>query len=77
MNAPTEPDTEELARLGMCASCAHQREIHSDRGSVFCQCGLAVTDPRFPQYPRLPVLSCGGYEPQTNPAEDTSPTNSV
>ena len=25
-------------------------------------CDLAKTDRRYPRYPRLPVLSCAGYE---------------
>jgi hypothetical protein len=25
-------------------------------------CQLALTDSRFKKYPRLPVLSCAGYE---------------
>jgi hypothetical protein len=35
----------------------------SDRGSVFYLCELSKVDPRFPKYPRLPVIECGGYEP--------------
>jgi hypothetical protein len=46
---------------GLCASCVHAKEIASDRGSRFVQCGLAATDPRFPRYPRTPVLACDGY----------------
>jgi len=38
------------------------REIHSDRGSTFYMCQLSATDPRFPKYPRLPVLQCLGYQ---------------
>jgi len=38
------------------------RRITSDRGSVFFLCKLSATDPRYPKYPRLPVLSCQGYE---------------
>ena len=48
-------------RIGLCASCQHARIIRSDRGSVFYQCRLAAANPRFPQYPRLPVLTCEGY----------------
>jgi hypothetical protein len=50
------------ATAGLCASCTHARRIASPRGSVFILCELSVTDPRFPKYPRLPVLSCGGYK---------------
>lgn len=24
-------------------------------------CGLSAEDPRFPKYPRLPVLACAGF----------------
>lgn len=47
---------------GLCADCRFQREIQSDRGTVYIQCGKSFEDPRFPKYPRLPVLSCAGYE---------------
>ena len=46
---------------GLCASCEHLRLLASRR-SVFVRCGLAATDPRFPRYPPLPVLSCRGYQ---------------
>ena len=49
-------------KLGLCPGCRHVRIIRSDRGSIFYQCLLAAVDPRFPKYPRLPVLSCPGYE---------------
>jgi hypothetical protein len=50
--------------VGLCESCVHVRIVRSDRGSLFYRCGLSDTDPRFPKYPRLPVLSCPGYELQ-------------
>jgi hypothetical protein len=50
------------AAAGLCASCKHVRRIRSDRGSVFYLCRLSESDSRFPKYPRLPVLSCSGYE---------------
>ena len=46
---------------GLCADCTHARRIESARGSVFILCQLSATDPRFPKYPRLPVLQCLGY----------------
>jgi GrpB-like predicted nucleotidyltransferase (UPF0157 family) len=46
---------------GLCADCVHARRIASARGSVFFLCELSATDPRFPKYPRLPVISCSGY----------------
>jgi hypothetical protein len=50
------------ASAGLCADCVHARHIESDRNSVFLLCNLSLTDARFPKYPRLPVLSCDGYE---------------
>jgi hypothetical protein len=50
---------------GLCGDCRHAERIESDRGSVFLRCQLALTDPRFPKYPRLPVLECSGYEKKT------------
>jgi CRISPR-associated endoribonuclease Cas6 len=47
---------------GLCATCKHTSVIRSDRGSVFYLCQLSATDPRFPKYPRLPVLTCPGYK---------------
>jgi len=48
---------------GLCATCRHARRVESARGSVFTRCALAETDPRFPKYPRLPVLRCEGHRP--------------
>lgn len=47
---------------GLCDTCVHVRVIRSDRGSLFYLCTLSATDPRFPKYPRLPVISCPGYQ---------------
>ncbi|HLF14448.1 MAG TPA: hypothetical protein VI932_06130 [Bacteroidota bacterium] len=46
---------------GLCASCAEAERTGNRRGSEFILCGLSRTDPRFPRYPRLPVLRCDGY----------------
>jgi hypothetical protein len=48
--------------IGLCATCAHVSVIVSDRGSTFYACQRAKTDPRFPRYPRLPVVACFGYD---------------
>ncbi len=50
------------ATAGLCASCIHARQIESPRSSVFVLCELSLTDPHFPKYPRLPVLTCDGYK---------------
>ena len=57
------------AGAGLCDACSHQRVVRNTRGSVFSLCELARTDPRFPKYPRLPVLACTGFEPRERPAE--------
>jgi len=51
---------------GLCSSCLHVRLIRSDRGATFYLCQLSATDPRFPKYPRLPVLTCSGFEEDKN-----------
>lgn len=63
---------DELRQAGLCATCIHARRIESERASIFWLCELSATDPRFPKYPRLPVLSCSGYEPR--PAEGGAPS---
>jgi hypothetical protein len=49
-------------RAGLCADCTYARSVESARGSTFLLCELSRSDPRFTKYPRLPVLSCAGYE---------------
>ena len=47
---------------GLCDRCAHQKLVHTRRGSTFSMCLRHRTEPeRYPKYPRLPVLSCAGY----------------
>jgi hypothetical protein len=50
------------AAVGLCASCRHHREVRNTRGSVFHLCERSRSDSSYPRYPRLPVLSCRGYE---------------
>jgi hypothetical protein len=50
--------------LGLCADCIHARRIESEKGSQFLFCRLSQTDPSFPKYPRLPVLTCSGCVPK-------------
>lgn len=49
---------------GLCADCEFHRVIENDRGSRFWLCQRSRFDPRFPRYPRLPVLACPGYRQQ-------------
>src|SRR6266850_156532 len=59
---PPSPEKEAgPCAAGLCAACLHARRIESSHGSVFYLCELSHTDPRFPKYPRLPVLSCDGF----------------
>jgi hypothetical protein len=54
---------------GLCGDCLHARRLESARGSIFILCNLSFSDPRFPKYPRLPVLSCDGYRrKETDPS---------
>jgi hypothetical protein len=52
-----------VTAAGLCAGCRHHRWIESRRGARYLFCERSRTDRRFPRYPPLPVLRCGGYEP--------------
>jgi hypothetical protein len=54
--------SEDERGVGLCAGCRHARRVPTPR-SVFWLCQRAATDPRFMRYPRLPMLSCPGFEP--------------
>ncbi len=55
---------------GLCESCANVRFVDTRKGSRFFMCQLSEVDPRFPRYPRTPVMQCIGYTPA--PAEDVA-----
>ena len=55
---------DEPGRVGLCFDCQHAQRIQSARGSTFYRCKLSDADPRFPKYPRLPILRCAGYAPK-------------
>ncbi|PYN82092.1 MAG: hypothetical protein DMD96_08675 [Candidatus Rokuibacteriota bacterium] len=57
-----------MTPAGLCATCRHANQVTSAKRSTFVRCGLSVTDPRFPKYPRLPVSRCEGFEPPTGAA---------
>jgi len=52
---------------GLCDGCRHQRLVPNSRGSVFSLCERSREDPAYPRYPRIPVLSCPGFEPGPAP----------
>jgi hypothetical protein len=57
---------------GLCDRCRHQQLVPNTRGSVFSLCRRSRTDPAFPRYPRLPVASCPGFDPQAgSPGQPT------
>jgi hypothetical protein len=56
-------------RAGLCADCVHARRVESNHGSIFLLCELSRSDPLFTKYPRLPVLSCPGYQRNREPAD--------
>jgi hypothetical protein len=62
-----------MTDAGLCPGCTHVRVIENRRGARFLMCGLQRTDPRFPKYPRLPVLHCSGFRPLDSPAGTTDP----
>lgn len=51
-----------VMRAGLCEDCTQARWMKSEKGSVFIRCELALRDPRFEKYPRLPVIACAGYQ---------------
>jgi hypothetical protein len=56
---------------GLCGACRYSRVIQTARGSTFRLCERSATDPRFPRYPNLPVLSCLGFEPAHEDASES------
>ncbi len=46
---------------GLCVRCVHGKVVRGAR-STFWMCQRSRFDPRFPRYPRLPVLTCVGFE---------------
>ncbi len=63
------PDPAPPERPGLCASCVNAQQTGNRRGSEFILCTLSVTDPLYPRYPRLPVLSCDGHRPEAAASE--------
>lgn len=49
--------------IGLCATCRHSEQVRG-RAAIYYLCARSRTDPRFPKYPNLPVMSCPGYEPK-------------
>jgi hypothetical protein len=64
--ATVEDEQCDPSGLGLCGDCLHAHRITTDKGSVFLQCRLSFTDPRFKKYAALPVLTCSGYEKRSD-----------
>ena len=71
------PDLPEshAAAVGLCARCVHARTVPSARATYWL-CEMSFTDPRFPKYPRLPVLSCAGFTPKAATPENDAASSS-
>lgn len=61
-----------MSAVGLCANCRHVQIIPNKRGSKFYLCLRANEDAGFAKYPRLPVLSCRGYESEAQSEHDPS-----
>lgn len=57
---------------GLCESCRNVKVVETRTGSRFFLCRLSEVDPRFPKYPRIPVLRCAGYAPVASGDEDAA-----
>ncbi len=55
MSVPDDP------AVGLCARCRHARRVATPR-SLFWLCERSRVDTTYARYPRLPVVSCAGYE---------------
>jgi len=50
---------------GLCARCAFQRLVGTQRGPTYSLCTRSTDEPdRYPRYPPLPVQACAGYQPR-------------
>jgi len=47
---------------GLCLQCAFVRVNRTRRGTTYIRCTRATWDERLVKYPRLPVISCVGYQ---------------
>ncbi len=62
MSSQARSTRRDAPAAGLCDTCRFQQEVRNTRGSSFSLCARSREDPAYPRYPRLPVLSCPGYE---------------
>ena len=53
--------------MGLCLGCRHVRVVAARAGNRYYRCERSTFDPRYPKYPRLPVLACAGREEPAAP----------
>ena len=56
--------------VGLCDRCRNVKRVQTRTGSTFYLCQLSSVDPRFPRYPRLPVVRCLGFVVDAAAAEE-------
>jgi len=61
--------------IGLCENCRHAQIVQNSRGGTFYLCRRANEDASFPKYPRLPLLSCRGYEAEPPKAPEGATPN--
>ena len=54
-------------QVGLCLGCRHVRIVVAHAGNRYYRCERSTFDPRYPKYPRLPVLACAGREEPAAP----------
>jgi hypothetical protein len=47
--------------IGLCGHCLHARRVPTVL-TAYWMCERSLTDGRYEKYPRLPVISCAGFE---------------
>jgi hypothetical protein len=57
-------NTKGRIEAGLCQTCQHVKIIENVNQSRFYRCLLSDSNTDFQKYPRLPVLTCSGYQPQ-------------
>jgi hypothetical protein len=51
-----------LQDAGLCTTCRFVRLVSSSRNVTYYRCGRSDDDPAYARFPRLPVVSCPGYQ---------------
>jgi hypothetical protein len=65
-----KPEAALGAEPGLCATCLHAKLNLTRRGTAYLRCLRADWDDRLVRYPRLPVPSCPGFQPEDRTTEE-------